>query len=244
MKKVLALFVCSVLVFSMCVSCSDVKKSSKRTALKESSEGALDSGDESDSESALDNDAESDSESVSDIDIKPDEAQVLAICQLATLKCYYHNVATATKSAGTGVSHWGEKDTEFWFEYTASAELGVDLSQVSMTIDGDTIIIQMPDAEILNGIHVDSSSTGDPVSQPNALLRNDVEITAKDVSESMKDANAEIQKRIEDDPVLLVTANRRAQDLIKNYIDQINAMSGKEYKVVFKPVVKADVEEE
>ena len=41
-------------------------------------------------------------------DIKePDLSQVRSICKLATLECYYHNVAKSNKEAGTGLSHWG-----------------------------------------------------------------------------------------------------------------------------------------
>ena len=34
----------------------------------------------------------------------PDLGQVRSICSLATLECYYHNVAKSTKTAGGGIT--------------------------------------------------------------------------------------------------------------------------------------------
>ncbi len=170
--------------------------------------------------------------------IVPDEVQIQSICQLATLQCYYHNVARAVKSPGAGVSHFGETETEFWFEYTAYAELGIDFSQVTMVIVGDQVIVTLPDAHIIGQIQVLSDSITDPIYQPNAWYRNDIEITATDVSESMSNANETIRSSIEDDTALLATAKRRAQELIENYINQIAALSGRNYEVVFQRVTE------
>ena len=69
---------------------------------------------------------------------EPDIAQVRNICNLATLECYYHNVAKSVKEAGSGLWHIGEKDRTFWIEYTGTARLGIDMSKVSMKIEGET----------------------------------------------------------------------------------------------------------
>ena len=34
---------------------------------------------------------------------EPDIMQIRSICKLATVECYYHNVAKSEKSAGTGI---------------------------------------------------------------------------------------------------------------------------------------------
>ena len=38
----------------------------------------------------------------------PDIAQIRTICELATLECYYHNVAKSVKEKGSGLLHIGE----------------------------------------------------------------------------------------------------------------------------------------
>ena len=58
---------------------------------------------------------------------EPDIMQVRSICKLATVECYYHNVAKSEKPAGTGIWHFGEKDRQFWIEYTGTMKLGIDI---------------------------------------------------------------------------------------------------------------------
>ncbi len=63
---------------------------------------------------------------------EPALSQVRSICELATLECYYHNVAKSTKTKGTGLAHVGEKERKFWIEYTGVARIGIDMSDVNM----------------------------------------------------------------------------------------------------------------
>ena len=173
-------------------------------------------------------------EPVSRPNIEPREEQIQYICQLATIECYYHNVAEATKEPGTGVSHWGETETDFWFEYSAQATLGVEAGSITMEFNGNHITVYMPHATILNNsINVEPDSTSDPVYAPHNWYTNDVEITAADVTEAMSSANEDIMEEILNDPYLLLSAERRAKDLIENYINQIMELSDTEYEVTF-----------
>lgn len=162
--------------------------------------------------------------------IVPNVYQIQSICELATLDVYYHNTAKAIKTAGTGVTHWGEKDTPFWFEYTADVSLGIDVSQVKMLIEGRDITIFMPHAKILR-VNVHPESTTDPVYQPKKWYRNDVEITAQDVTDAMKEANAVIREQVTDKTTLLKAAENRSKQLIENYITQIMDLSDINYTI-------------
>ena len=51
---------------------------------------------------------------------KPELSQVRAICDLATLKTYYHNVAKIKKDKGWIL----QKDRELWIEYTGMTTIG------------------------------------------------------------------------------------------------------------------------
>ena len=55
----------------------------------------------------------------------PDLGQVRSICSLATLECYYHNVAKSTKTAGGGITGIFERDRTFWIEYDGIRTLGI-----------------------------------------------------------------------------------------------------------------------
>ncbi len=172
-------------------------------------------------------------ETTPEYELEPQQEQIQYVCQLATIECYYHNVARSTKTAGTGVSHLGEEDTEFWFEYSAQATLGIDASSVYMIFNGNHITVYMPHAAIIGNITVDPESVTDPVYPPHRWYQNDVVITASDVTRAMDRANDDIAEEIINDPMLLSSAERRAQELIQSYIDQIVQYSGSNYEVDF-----------
>lgn len=164
---------------------------------------------------------------------KPELSQIRAICKLATLECYYHNVAKNTKFAGTGLSHLGEKDRKFWVEYSGVVKLGVDMSRGSIEIEGDQITIYMPEAEIIS-IKTDMDSISDTIYEKDSLNKN--KITSEDVTISVKEAEEQIRQNIESDSSLLVDAQERAQKLIKNYIDKIGEVSGTKYTIEWETI--------
>ena len=79
----------------------------------------------------------------------PDISQIRSICELATLECYYHNVAKSIKEKGKGLSHIGEKERVFWIEYSGVARFGINVSKVTMETKGNEILITIPKAELL-----------------------------------------------------------------------------------------------
>ena len=80
--------------------------------------------------------------------------QMQTICELATLKCYYHNVAKLTKEKEV---LWWDTSAELWIEYSGIVKLGVDIANLDMQVDGDQVTITMPKAEVLS-CQVDQTS--------------------------------------------------------------------------------------
>ena len=74
------------------------------------------------------------------------EEDIKAICELATLKCYYNNVAEVIKKK----KHFWEKDRKLWMEYEGVATIGINLALMEVEIKKDKVIITMPQAEILD----------------------------------------------------------------------------------------------
>ncbi len=167
--------------------------------------------------------------------LEPDEVKVKNICQLATLECYYNNVAKATKSGGSGIAHLGEKDRVFWVEYSAVATLGVDVSKVSIEVYDNTLVVYLPDAQVLEKVSVVPNSY-----DSNSIIKdldgkiNSNDITASDITKAVNDSLGELTEEVENDSALLGTAKDRAKVLIKDYIEKINEYSDKKYIVVFK----------
>ena len=51
------------------------------------------------------------------VELEPQDSQMKAIFELATMDCYYHNVAKYLKEDASGMLWW-EKDRHFWVEYS------------------------------------------------------------------------------------------------------------------------------
>lgn len=160
----------------------------------------------------------------------PQIVQVKSICKLATLECYYHNVAKSVKTKGEGIEHWLEKDREFWIEYTGVAKIGVDVNKITMKLDGDTITIEMPQAELIS-INVDDTTLNENAYVFSADGWNSNEITAEDQTKAIENAQNEMAENVKNNEELLRSARERAQQLIENYIRQMGEIANVDYKI-------------
>lgn len=161
---------------------------------------------------------------------EPDITQIRSICNLATLECYYHNVAKSTKTAGSGISHVGEVDRKFWIEYTGIAKIGIDMSKVDMQIEGDTVTVFLPNAKLLSiDIEEDDLNEGSYIASADSINSN--KITAEDQTKAINNAQSTMAESVRNNPQLLLNAQSRAQDLIENYINQLGELSNTEYNI-------------
>ena len=94
-----------------------------------------------------------------------DFSGVTSVCELATLKCYYHNVAKAeTESSGIFAKWLKTGYKKIWTEYSGIIEYGIDISQVTVSEPdkNGVVTVTMPDAQVLN-VDVDEDSLGTPL---------------------------------------------------------------------------------
>ena len=164
---------------------------------------------------------------------KPDILQVRNIVNMATLECYYHNVAKSIKSKGTGISGIGETDKKFWIEYTGIVTLGIDMSKVDMDIDGNNITITLPPATVLGVTINDQSWNKDSIITSGDSI-NPNKINAEDILSAIDEAQATMQKTAEGNKTMLNNAQIRAKVLIENYINQLGEITGTEYVITWK----------
>lgn len=167
------------------------------------------------------------------VEAQPDVLQIRNICELATLECYYHNVAKSTKTKGTGITAIGEKDREFWTEYTGVVKIGIDMSEVAMEVKDTEVKITLPEAKLLES-HVDESTYNAEsciFSEDGLINKN--KITAEDQRAAITNAQLEMENQVINDKSLLLNAQNRAQTLIENYINQLGEMVGVEYTITW-----------
>lgn len=156
----------------------------------------------------------------------PELTQVRSICNLATLKCYYHNVALSEKKA----AHLFEKDKKFWIEYTGVANVGIDMSKVQMKVDGEKVKVTIPSAKLLNiSIEEEDLNENSFFFSSDGLNKN--EITADDQTKAINDAQEEMKKEVRENTAVMASAQNRAKTLIENYIKQLGEASGTEYQI-------------
>ena len=159
----------------------------------------------------------------------PQEEQVKTICQLAVLECEYHNIAKYQDGQKVERFLWMTKGKRFWVEYSATAVLGIDADQVSMELQGDVVSITLPRARVLN-----CKVNGDSLSKDSYIVDKDsAPVTAQDEVAAFQDAQDGLQKTVEADNNMMNLAQKRAEELLRNYVNSLAKATGTEYQVEF-----------
>ena len=158
----------------------------------------------------------------------PQEEQVKAICQLAVLECDYHNLAKFEQKDASKFL-WMTKDKRFWVEYSATTVLGIDVNQVSMELQGDVVNITLPKAQVL-----DCKVNGDSLSKDSYIVdKASAPVTAEDEVYAFQEAQDGLQKTVEADNNMMNLAQKRAEELLRNYVNSLAKATGTEYQVEF-----------
>lgn len=157
-----------------------------------------------------------------------DFSAISSVCELATLKCYYHNVAKSETEA-SGLFKWlGKGYKKIWTEYSGIVELGIDVSKVSVekpTADG-VVKVTIPDAEILS-VDLDEDSMGEPLTDTGFMTK----ITKEEETEALAEAQNHMEETAKENGNLLNQAKERAKSLIEGYVKNVGEQIGKEYTI-------------
>ena len=160
------------------------------------------------------------------VDMEPQTSQMKAICELAVMDCYYHNVAKYELKDAEGFLWW-TKDKNFWIEYSGVVTIGIDVSRVTVEVDGTKVTISIPAAEVLRYTVDSNSLTEDSyiVAKDSAAIEAEDEIAAFSV------AQADLEATASQDTALLASAQQQAQQLLEDYITNIGKATGKSYSI-------------
>ena len=160
------------------------------------------------------------------VDMEPQTSQMKAICELAVMDCYYHNVAKYELKDAEGFLWW-TKDKNFWIEYSGVVTLGVDVSRVTVEVDGTKVTISIPAAEVLSCTVDSNSLTEDSY----IVAKDSAAIEAEDEIEAFSVAQADLEATASQDTALLASAQQQAQQLLEDYITNIGKATGKSYSI-------------
>lgn len=157
-----------------------------------------------------------------------DFSGIQSVCELATLKCYYHNVAKAETEA-SGLFQWlGTGYKKIWTEYSGIVELGIDVKKVTIgKPDTNGVVkIAIPEAELLN-VDLDEDSLGEPLTDTGFMT----EITKEEETAALAAAQDNMEKTAQENQALLLQAKERAKNLIEGYVKNVGEQLGEEYTV-------------
>ena len=161
---------------------------------------------------------------------KVDFSGVTEICELATLRCYYHYVARLeNQPQGVFKYGWGKYGyKKLWMEYDAIIEIGIDASEVEVNEPDENGIVKIfiPEANILN-VDADENSMETPICETEKFT----DITIEDQRKAYADAQAEMEESANNDKAIKKQAYENAQKLLEQYVVTIGEQSGKQYTV-------------
>ncbi len=151
-------------------------------------------------------------------------SQLHTICELATLRCYYHNVAKYMDGQNS-LFHLGYK--KIWMEYAGIVTVGIDASKVTVSKPDKNGVVKVtiPKAEVL-AIDFDEHSIAE-ITETGLLAS----ITAKNRADTLAYAQADMEKTARENSMILRQGQTRAKKVIEEYIEKIGTGLGKPYTV-------------
>ena len=167
---------------------------------------------------------------------EPSISQMRSICELATMECYYHNVAKYNKEDATGALWW-KKDRHFWVEYSGVVSVGIDASLVTMEITNDVVTITIPPAKVL-GCKVDDLTPDSFI-----VAKGAAKVEAEHQIEAFKDAQLKMELTAKADTAMLASAQERAKLLLEDYVNNIGELLDKEYQIKWVDVEDRAIQE-
>ncbi len=158
---------------------------------------------------------------------EPQISQMRSICELATMKCYYHNVAKYNEENASGIL-WMKKDRQFWVEYSGVVWIGIDASLVTIEIDADNnVTITIPPAKVIDSNVDEATLTEDSF----IVAAGSAKVEAEHQTLAFKEAQDNMEAEATSNTALLANAQQRAQKLLEDYVNNIGKCVGKEYHI-------------
>lgn len=159
---------------------------------------------------------------------KPDFSSIKSVCELSTLKCYYHNVATYGKNAHGLLKVFGSGYKKIWIEYSGIVNLGIDINKVDIS-EPDTnnvITIKIPDAEV-QSTSLDKSTLSEPLTDKGVFTK----ITTEEKTEALSSAQQNMKETAQKDTSLLAQAKEHAKLILQGYINNLGEEFNEEYTI-------------
>ncbi|WP_028263399.1 DUF4230 domain-containing protein [Atopobium fossor] len=166
----------------------------------------------------------------------PDFSNAIQVAKWASYDCYFHDVAKG-KFRDNLALLFGH---EIWYEYDAKVQYGIDSKKVKVgkphQVGSDMVVtVQIPKATILGRPAIDPDSINF-VAKKDGLLVMWADLGAQEKQQVLNDAQDKLEEKCSNNTDLLARADKRAQELLKNYVEGIGDELGEKYVVEFEIV--------
>lgn len=154
------------------------------------------------------------------------------VAELATLECYFHNVARFDRTPDNILFNIGEiGKKQLWFEYSGIVRFGVDATKVRISEPDSegNIVIAIPQAQILGNPDIDETSMSDPLTSTGWFT----DITTEEKQRALNSAQDKLLEVASNDDELLSQARDRAKTLLEQYVVNVGNEIGQTYKVTW-----------
>ena len=160
--------------------------------------------------------------------------EMRAIANLATVDCYFHNVAKSDREMNPAwYQFWEKKNMRFWVEYDGKVTIGIDVNKLKVEVgENNVVTITMPNAVVLDATVNEQSLTSESFYfDPKAKKPSPEEQT-----EAFKQAQSNMRETAEKNPVLMANAKANAKELLRNYVDSVGEAVGIQYTIEWKDI--------
>ena len=163
--------------------------------------------------------------------------EVKAISELATLRCYYHNVGELRRDAKKWSKFLGNHGIGYkkaWIEYTGIVTYGIDVNKVKIDgpDDNNVVTIAIPEAEI-QSVDLDEESMSEPYTEAGFFT----EVTTEEKTKLVAAEQEKMKEVAEADESLKNRAQEHAKKILESYVINVGDSIGQTYTVEF---VKAE----
>lgn len=154
--------------------------------------------------------------------------EMRAIAELATVECYFHNVAKSDEPNNKAwYELWKKEKIRFWIEYEGIVSIGVKADELKMEVEGATVRITLPKAIVLNAKVNEATLSKDSF----IYDINSQQPTAEQETRAFDLAQQNMINIAEGNTALLSNAEENAKELLENYIKSIGEAVGIQYSI-------------
>ncbi len=159
--------------------------------------------------------------------IKLEPNEIIQICDMAVLKCFYHNTAEI-KNKKTGKRQW--------LEYDSTIKLGIDASRVRIDIKDNIVTVQIPKIKVLGDPDIDETTIKILTDQTGIIK---TKFTNDERYDAIAVASEDTIKSAENNSLQIRNAETRVKKIIESYINQIGSMTGINYTIYWESTEEA-----